>query len=277
MTDGEDTEVLLGLLSSLVNPPLPSQEQLFCALINAGGNVASAAAALNSKKSVQVSTRDDNWKRKRGDKLDGWVVNKKRQGDINDSRRPVSQVSSPSRTKGESSSMKGTTEEPIVIDSGDEEGGIEPVANRPNASPVKKKAIEPASLMSILKQAPTSSKSPLRLPPRTLGTPTLVAQNTPCTLHYSILPPELACRLFYAMLREASHWSRNKWCVTAAYMDLTTKPCLRWLFDRLVESPHRTSFYARSAVDIEDEEVQEAARYWFVIYGPLSAGLSNQA
>jgi hypothetical protein len=33
----------------------------------------------------------------------------------------------------------------------------------------------------------------------------------------------------------------------------------------LVESPHRTSFYARSTVDVEDEEVQEAARYWFVI------------
>ena len=229
MTNREDTEVLLGLLSSLIKPPLPSQEQLFCALIDAGGDVAAAAATLNSKKSVQVSTTNNNWKRKRGGKLDGWVVNKKRQGDMRDSRRPVSQASGSSRTKGEPSSLKGTTEEPIVIDSDDEEGGIEReglVANRPNASPVKKKAIETASLMSILKQVPTSSKSPLRLPPRTLGTPTLVAQNTPCTLHYSILPAELACRLFYAMLREASHWSRNKWCVTASHTDLTNKPFL---------------------------------------------------
>jgi hypothetical protein len=50
----------------------------------------------------------------------------------------------------------------------------------------------------------------------------------------------------------------------APYTDLAN-PCLRWLFDRLVESPHRTSFYARSTVDIDDEEVQEAAQYWFVI------------
>lgn len=43
----------------------------------------------------------------------------------------------------------------------------------------------------------------------------------------------------------------------------------RWLFDRVVESPHRTSFYARNIVDMEDPEMQEAARYWFVP-APLS-------
>jgi hypothetical protein len=54
---------------------------------------------------------------------------------------------------------------------------------------------------------------------------------------------------------------------TASYTDLTNQ-CFRWLFDRVVESPHRTSFYARNTVDIHDEEVQEAARYWFVITFP---------
>ena len=41
--------------------------------------------------------------------------------------------------------------------------------------------------------------------------------------------------------------------------------CDRWLFDRIVESPHKTFFYARSLRDEGDEgdeEMEEAARYW---------------
>jgi hypothetical protein len=63
----------------------------------------------------------------------------------------------------------------------------------------------------------------------TLTNPSMVAQHTPCTMHLSILPPKLACKLFYAMLDLSQSWKRNKW----------------WLFDRVVESPHRTSFSSK--------------------------------
>ncbi|KIM49268.1 hypothetical protein M413DRAFT_59732 [Hebeloma cylindrosporum] len=104
--------------------------------------------------------------------------------------------------------------------------------------------------MSLLRQPSSRKKehTQLRLPPMLLGTPELVAQHTPCTLHLSILPPQLACRLFYAMIEASKTWKRNKW----------------WLFDRVVESPHLTSFFARKTDGIDDDESwQEAAQYWY--------------
>ncbi|KAJ7349213.1 hypothetical protein DFH08DRAFT_998809 [Mycena albidolilacea] len=86
--------------------------------------------------------------------------------------------------------------------------------------------------MTVLKQPPKTEQGVPKLPPLMLSTPAMVAEHTPCTLHPSILPPELACRLFYTMLDASRQWSRNKW----------------WLFDRLVESPHRTSFFARAEI-----------------------------
>ncbi|KAL9715012.1 hypothetical protein Ac2012v2_001672 [Leucoagaricus gongylophorus] len=55
------------------------------------------------------------------------------------------------------------------------------------------------------------------------------------------------------MLEASKTWQRNKW----------------WLFDRIVESPHRTSFYTRleEGDGLADErdctEWQEAARFWY--------------
>lgn len=43
---------------------------------------------------------------------------------------------------------------------------------------------------------------------------------------------------------------------------LTTQ--IRWLFDRMVESPHKTSFYARETDGYgDDRNWQEAAQYWY--------------
>ncbi|OAX40046.1 hypothetical protein K503DRAFT_688361 [Rhizopogon vinicolor AM-OR11-026] len=102
--------------------------------------------------------------------------------------------------------------------------------------------------MSVLRPPPSSTRSVPRLLPLTLSNPSMVAQHTPCTMHLSILPPELACRLFYTMLDLSQSWKRNQW----------------WLFDRVVESPHRTSFYARKTDGVESNESwQEAAQYWY--------------
>ncbi|KAJ7724069.1 hypothetical protein DFH07DRAFT_871901 [Mycena maculata] len=102
--------------------------------------------------------------------------------------------------------------------------------------------------MAVLRQPPKTEKTLPKLPPLMLSSPALVAEHTPCTLHPSVLPPELACRLFYTMVEASSQWSRNKW----------------WLFDRVVESPHRTAFFARKTNGIDDDASwQEAARFWY--------------
>jgi len=50
------------------------------------------------------------------------------------------------------------------------------------------------------------------------------------------------------MMDLSQSWKRNKW----------------WLFDRIVESPHRTSFFVRRTNGVDDNESwQEAAQYWY--------------
>ncbi|KAH8106757.1 hypothetical protein BXZ70DRAFT_997706 [Cristinia sonorae] len=108
--------------------------------------------------------------------------------------------------------------------------------------------------MSILRPPNSSDNigrhAPPKHPPLTLSTPEMIAKHVPCTMHTSVLPPELACRLFYTMLDLSQDWSRNKW----------------WLFDRLVESPHKTSFFIRrypSSSETEGAEMDEAAQFWY--------------
>ena len=110
------------------------------------------------------------------------------------------------------------------------------------------------NLMSILRQpSPEKPLIPCRLPPLTLLTPALVAEHTPCTLHLSVLPPELACKLFYTMVDKSKEWKRNKW----------------WIADKVVESPHLTSFYVRKTDGLDKNEAwQETAQYWCVITIP---------
>ncbi|KAF8201617.1 hypothetical protein BJ912DRAFT_843410 [Pholiota molesta] len=104
--------------------------------------------------------------------------------------------------------------------------------------------------MTILRQPPSPRKEKLmpNLPPLMLSSPEMIARHTPCTMHLSVLPPELACQLFYTMVDASKEWKRNKW----------------WLFDRVVESPHLTSFFARKTDGLSDDESwQEAAQYWY--------------
>lgn len=50
------------------------------------------------------------------------------------------------------------------------------------------------------------------------------------------------------MLHASRDWKHNKW----------------WLFDRVVESPHRTSFFVRRDINTE-YDMQQAAQYWSVL------------
>ena len=221
----EETELLLALLSSMVDSPLLSHADLLGALADAGGNVQEAFKLLNESRQPHVSKCQPKRKRTKG--LDGWVTNKKRPraaGSPLASYRQLEQARRMAPPTMRPSSPGFTIEEPIVLESDEGElsegitdGGDTLVSathsgindhNIQSSSVATIQSVNP--LMSVLKQAPTAKALP-KLLPRTLGTPALVAKYTPCTMHASILSPELACRLFYAMLREAASWSRNKW------------------------------------------------------------------
>ena len=95
---------------------------------------------------------------------------------------------------------------------------------------------KPKSINGVLRDssgaASGSGSTPPRpaaaLPPLLLSRPEQIAQHTPCSLHFGILPTALAERLYRVMLAESKAWERNRW----------------YLADRHVESPHTTAFYS---------------------------------
>lgn len=101
-----------------------------------------------------------------------------------------------------------------------------------------------ASTKAPRKSLAHKQAKPEQLPPITLSKPDLIAQQTPCTLHNAILPPKLAALLYYELVDRSASWKPNKW----------------WLFDRLVESPHKTTFLVRN--DPTSDIWQESAQLW---------------
>lgn len=220
MDHHDDTEMLIALVSSLLDQTA-GHEAILEALVLADGDVQRAADILNDSKSKGKQ------KRKKRVTLDGWL----------DKSKPPPQAELVALTQAQAS------EEPSTSVLKPTSKGV------PQSKP-------PVDLMTILRPPPSPDKDKRKLkslPPLTLTTPSMVAAHTPSTLHLSILPPELAFRLFNTMIEAAKKWQRNKW----------------WLFDRVVESPHRTSFYARTTDDdVGDTKVwQEAARFWYVVRG----------
>lgn len=107
-------------------------------------------------------------------------------------------------------------------------------------SPRRAAQAQPKTINDVLRDRNAASTVPKQLPPLVLALPAQVAQNTPCTLHFDVLPSELAASLFRAMLGESSKWQRNKW----------------YLNDRQVESPHTTAFYSA--------EPGQDASHWYM-------------
>ncbi|KAF9360569.1 hypothetical protein BGX26_008712 [Mortierella sp. AD094] len=85
---------------------------------------------------------------------------------------------------------------------------------------------------------PSSSTSTQQRPPKPLilYNPEDVAKHCPCTLLFNVLDKDLAARLLKAMLIDSETWNRNRW----------------WLFERMVESPHKTSYFAERDDDMEE-------------------------
>ncbi|KAI0006053.1 hypothetical protein BJV74DRAFT_801836 [Russula compacta] len=231
MDDPEDTDTLLALLCSLLPDNIaPSQHSLLDALLQAEGDAEKAAEIILKQRT--------NGKRKRNVSLDSWLTrpaatskDANDQPSSPDSPAPPSQLGSeaPHKPKKPRSASDTST-------------------TKSNLLPLSKPVKPVKNLLDVLRQPPSVAASVPRLPLLTLSNPSLVAQHTPCTLHLGILPPELACHLFYTMLHEARDWPRSKW----------------WLVNRLVESPHRSSLYTRHPVEGDNEAAwQGITRAWY--------------
>jgi hypothetical protein len=239
-----DTETKLALVSSLLLQdlaPFVAESDILDALIRNGGNFEAAAKDINSSNNQSPRTSKNNErtsaKRKRLESLSDWLSHSPSGSTTKKLIRDDASIHvTPSRPDLEGASFQTTV-------ANDELRTSSSTSRSPTS------ATSQVDLMSVLRQAPSSAKknAPPRLTPLMLSNPSMVAEHSPCTLHPSILPAELACKLFYTMIDESRTWSKNKW----------------WLFDRVVESPHLTSFYARKTDGVdEDVNWQEAARYW---------------
>lgn len=217
-----DTDTLLAMVLSLLEPPYPETAVVLDGLVQCDGDV-QATADL-----IAVGHSKD-------DMAQG--VAAKRKGCAADLTNWLS-------TGSTSSEVQPSTKKR------DRKGASAIIPSRKVIIPASSSRGSPSkpslNLMDPSGQILLSNKSTIpRLPPLTLSNPTMVAQHTPCTLHHAILPPKLACELFYFMLDLSHTWQRNKW----------------WLFDRVVESPHRTSFFVRNR-DTADDSWHEAGQYW---------------
>ncbi|KAF8522221.1 hypothetical protein BU17DRAFT_45166 [Hysterangium stoloniferum] len=210
MSDATDTETMLAILASLLEPPIPQQAALLDALISAKGDVEAAASSLRARQPAQTR------KRIASGVLDSWLT------------------ASPS----ESSQLHKKSKTSITTKIVSSQAHNDESSNTISVVPLK----------DILRPPPLSVPAVPRLAPLTLSNPMLVEKHTPCTLHLSVLPPELASRLFYVMVNASKEWTPNKW----------------WLFDRVVESPHKTAFYIRKFDGVTDDGTwHEAAQYWY--------------
>ncbi|KAF4608967.1 hypothetical protein EYR40_001320 [Pleurotus pulmonarius] len=234
-----DTETLIALVSSIVNDRLPQIEtsSVLDAILRCDGDVESAASYLLQKHTNPV---DPKGKKRAHSGLDAWL-----QRGAPSPKRRKDKERSPEPTDSSLTRPRHSSPAPTLLSILQHHT----TNTNTNASSPKK---PPSSSSSSSSRKPKPPSSIPRLPPLTLPSPAMVAQHTPCTLHPAVLPPALACRLFYTMLdRARAGWTRNKW----------------WLFERMVESPHRTAFFVRKDLavkeDADADEWTEAARYWY--------------
>lgn len=176
-----DTETLLAILASLLDPPLPEQHVLLDALVLSNGAADLAAESLRKKHGSRSGSNSSQVVKKRSTTgvLDDWFS-----PSIAGSSQPhkKSKISLP-REKASC----GRTTSPI------------PSVHRSQSKPpVPLKPLVP--LTELLRPPPPTSPIIPRLAPLMLSNPAMVEKHTPCTLHLSVLPQELACRLFHAMV-----------------------------------------------------------------------------
>jgi hypothetical protein len=173
--DSLDTEALLAILSSLLDPPIPELHVLLDALACADGEVEAAAKSLQLKHASNAPRTIQ--KRVATGVLDDWLTS------------PAAENDQP-RKKGRVNVTSTLPKKSLQVASQNFVAG-------PSQMPRSSKLVP---LMDVLRPPPSTSPTVPRLAPLMLPNPSMVEQYTPCTLHLGVLPTELACRLFHRMV-----------------------------------------------------------------------------
>ncbi|CDO72868.1 hypothetical protein BN946_scf185002.g53 [Trametes cinnabarina] len=254
-TSGLDTDTMLVMLSSLLHPQEFEQDVLLDALVKSQGDVDAAAKSLqirSPKKRRRISKKVtiDAWLK--GDEpSSSSVVNrsdylKELASTVDSDPRSIS----PPRSGRDSPRLRDRAAPPVKGTAATLEPDLQSVSPKKPVSKVKK--ITSSELMAILRPPDSSDdldskvKVP-RLPPLTLTTPEMVAENTPCTLHHSVLPPELACR------RATDHTGLNS-------TDDMKEEAQYWYNGRLTDAPPTFPSPMEEACQIIEEIVNAEMR-----------------
>lgn len=176
-----DTETLLAMLSSVLHPQEFEEAVLLDALVSSHGDIEAAARSLSvepPKKRRKVSGKVG---------LHNWLKQK------DPSPEPTAPQEVSLQPSGSTTANKPTGKGGPQASSSSSHTAS---PKKPNSS-VKK--VSNSEFLELLRPPNSTDGTPSkpqvpRLPPLTLSTPEMVAEHTPCTLHHSVLPPELACR-----------------------------------------------------------------------------------
>lgn len=201
--DGPDTDTLLAMVTSLLENTSYDHEVILGALIQCDGDVARAARALNTGKLVQreVSSGQGRTTVGQGPSLDRWLKQTspgKPPDRIAQRPRPTKRQRSLSPAKPTSASPK-IPQLASVVQKPRSASASAPSTCDSVSAAKKSKTVSNTQFMTIFRpphstDAGMSKTGPPKFAPLTLTTPEQVAKYTPCTLHTSVLPAELACR-----------------------------------------------------------------------------------
>ncbi|KAI0363465.1 hypothetical protein BV20DRAFT_1126265 [Pilatotrama ljubarskyi] len=220
-----DTETMLVMLSSLLHPQEFEDTVLLDALVLSNGDIDAAARSLQSeppKKRRRLASTAS---------IEGWLKERETSSLVPPRLGGENSSSLAPRVNSPTSVTKENTDSQVVKTSSQQK------EIKRRAQGATKDAFTALLQPSAIATSSSKQQGP-RMLPLMLSTPALVAEHTPCTMHYSVLPPELACRLYYTLLYASRDWERA--------------------------SSHRTSFYRRSAdnkgpADNDNKDME----YWY--------------
>ncbi|KAI0636810.1 hypothetical protein C8Q77DRAFT_1094743 [Trametes polyzona] len=193
-----DTETMLAMLSSLLQPDEYEHAVLLDALLQANGDIAAAARCVLEPPKKRRKPND-------GASIEGWVTKS----------RPAVGGQLPATPVVATTHLKHTNHTtPSASDAGVSSRQVIPAA-KSNSSEEWKAIFTRAGGSTSSGKLSVSRSLPL-----TLSTPGLVAEHTPCTLHHSVLPPELACRYTFQkhVCGVQDYNSLHKACITAYFL-----------------------------------------------------------
>ncbi|KAG0225650.1 hypothetical protein BGW41_004597 [Actinomortierella wolfii] len=133
-------------------------------------------------------------------------------------------------TSPSSSSSSSTIATPLQLQQG------QPHGSESSSSTDQRSVFEILQWNEAAEAAHAAAGASPRVKPLYLYSPSDVEKHCPCTLLMNVLDEDLANRLLVGLLEDSKSWNRNRW----------------WMFERMVESPHTTAYFAEQDADMDE-------------------------